>query len=211
MVNFFGFVVTDANVITNTITVYGNSFTTVHLVYSLGKRAVAVYCFIFIILLFILLKKGLDTRTDNTANERLILIKVGLIIMFIGALTDIIPTLGQYPLDILASLINAILIVVAIYKYRLLELRFIITKGIVYSVFVLFLVGGYVYAILSADKSMGNVSASVKTYLTAFLAIVVAVIFQQLYGLTSRIVEKMFYKAEYSQRQALRTFSVKIC
>jgi diguanylate cyclase (GGDEF)-like protein len=210
IVNLLGYVIIDASVVTNVLTVNGQNFRSVEFVYSLGKMAIPVYVFIFSILIFILVESRVDVHNGNAAYERLALIKVGLIIMFIGALTDIIPALGKYPLDILASFINAILIVVAIYKYRLLELRFMATKGIVYSLFALLLTGMYLFVVLFVEKYIGNLYSNVMLYLIAFSALLVAVMFQQLYGFTSKMVDKMFYKAEYPRRQALRKFSLKI-
>ena len=210
IVNHLGLVVTDASVIKNTVTVYGQNFTMFGYVYSLGKMAIPVYVFMFIILISILSEARVDAHKGNIKYERIGLIKIGLIIMFIGVLTDIVPALGKYPLDILACFINAIFIVVAIYKYRLLELRFMITKGIVYSLFALLLISMYVYVVLFVEKHIGNVYSNVNLYLITFSALLVAIAFQQLYRFTSKLVDKMFYKAEYSQRQALRNFSLKI-
>ena len=41
-------------------------------------------------------------------------------------------------------------------------------------------------------------------------ALLVAVVFQPLYRFTCKLVDKLFYKAEYSQRQALKNFSLSI-
>jgi diguanylate cyclase (GGDEF)-like protein len=210
VVDFLGFVVADASVITNTVTVNGQHFTSIDFLYSLGRLAIPIYVFMFILLISILAETRTDMLNGNTTHERISLIKVGLIIMFIGVLTDYIPALGKYPVDILACFINAILIVVAIYKYRLIELRFIATKGIVYTLFALLLTGMYIYVVFFVEKHMGNLYYNVTPYLTTFLALLVAVVFQPLYRFVGKMVDKMFYKAEYSQRQALKNFSLSI-
>ena len=210
VVNFLGFVVADASVITNTVTVNGQHFTSVDFLYSLGRMAIPVYVFMFILLISILFETRTDMLNGNTTHGRISLIKVGLIIMFIGVLTDYIPALGKYPVDILACFINAILIVVAIYKYRLMELRFMVTKGIVYSLFALPLAGMYVFVVLFVDKYISNLYSNIIPYITIFSALLVAIMFQPLYRFTSKLVDKMFYKAEYSQRQALKNFSLSI-
>ncbi len=210
VVNFLGFVVADASVITNTVTVNGQHFTSVDFLYSLGRMAIPVYVFMFILLISILFETRTDMLNGNTTHGRISLIKVGLIIMFIGVLTDYIPAIGKYPVDILACFINAILIVVAIYKYRLMELRFMVTKGIVYSLFALPLAGMYVFVVLFVDKYISNLYSNIIPYITIFSALLVAIMFQPLYRFTSKLVDKMFYKAEYSQRQALKNFSLSI-
>ncbi len=130
--------------------------------------------------------------------------------MFIGELTNVVPELGKYPIDILACLINAIFIMIALFKYRMLELRFMLTKGIVYSLFAIILTGAYVYSVFFIEKYMGDIFRNLIPYFTTFSALLVAVVYQPLYKLSCRLVDKMFYKADYSQRQALRNFSLSI-
>src|SRR5690606_13076626 len=47
-------------------------------------------------------------------------------------------------------------------------------------------------------------------YIAALSALGVALLFQPLYRQTSKMVDKMFYRAEYMRRQALRNFSLVI-
>jgi diguanylate cyclase (GGDEF)-like protein/putative nucleotidyltransferase with HDIG domain len=210
IVDLLGFVVTKAGVITNTMTANGHLFTSVEFYYSLGIVAYPMYFLMFSMIIAILVKARKSVRNGNTTYGQIGLITAGISIMFLGSLLNVFPSIGKYPVDILACFINAILIMVSIYKYRMLELRFMVTRGIVYSVFAILLTGVYVYSVLFVEKTLGYSYRDILTYFTAFSALLVAVVFQPLYRLSCRLVDKMFYKAEYSQRQALRNFSLSI-
>jgi len=207
IIGLMGLVVSDASVISNTILINGNPFRTVEFVYVLGPMATPIYLFMFIFIASILVKARSTVRNGNTTWERISLITVGITLMFIGALTNINSTLGKYPIDILVCLINAILIVVAIYKYRMLELRFMVTRGIVYSIFVAVITALYLYVVLNIKRFSSYLDQNTITYISTLIALVVAGLFQPLFSLTSKLVDKMFYRAQYTQRQALRSFS----
>lgn len=210
IINFLGYVVTKAEILTHTVTEKGLQNTSVEFVYSLGMMAIPMYALYFILLLGILNKARTGVKNADTTYGQIGLITLGVFIMFIGVAFNVLPSLGKYPVDILACFINAILIMVAIYKYRLLELRFMVTKGIVFSLFAVLLTAMYVYLVLFVERNMEETFRSVTPYFTILLALLVAVIFQPLYGLVRKIVDRIFYKTEYSQRQALRNFSVSI-
>lgn len=205
-----GLVVSDANVVTHMVSINGIQFKTYEFVYSLGTMSTPIYLFMFIIIAAILIKASKTIHNGKTTFERISLIMVGVMIMFIGSLTNMFDSLGKYPLDVLACLINAILITVAIFKYRMLEFRFMITRGLVYSFFAILLTISYVFSVFFIEKHIGSEYRSIVPYFTTLTALLIASIFQPLFRLTNRLVDKMFYQAEYSKRQALRNFSAVI-
>lgn len=207
IIGLLGLVVTDASVITNIISVNGRDFTTVEFIYQLGTMATPVYIYMFIIIAAILVKVTASIRKGYITFERISLIVIGITIMFIGSLTNISLSLGKYPIDILSCLINAILIVIAIYKYRMLELRFMMTKGLVFSLLATIITIIYIHLVLYLQSITGDVYQNTIPYITTFMALLLAFLFQPLYRLASQMVDKMFYRAEYSRRQALKNFS----
>ncbi|NMC26898.1 MAG: diguanylate cyclase [Syntrophomonadaceae bacterium] len=202
-----GYVVSDARVVSYMVMYNGTPFKSVEFVYTLGPLATPVYVFMFIIIAAILIRAYKGIVLGTTTYSRISLIVLGVSIMFVGSLTNISPSLGKYPFDILTCFINALLITVAIYKYRLLELRFMVTKGLVYAFAVTIITGTYVYAVLFINRQTEGMYHQYDSYITIFSALITALIFQPLYRLCSNLVDKMFYKAEYSRRQALKNFS----
>lgn len=207
ILNIMGFVITDSSVVVNSLSINGFQFKAYTFVYTLGQVAYPMYFLMFVMILAILLKARRGLKSGNVSYGQIGLIMAGVSIMFIGSLMNVIPGIGRYPVDILACLINAVLIMIAIFKYRMLELRFMLTKGIVYSLFAVLVTSLYVYTVFLIENNTGQFYGNIIPYFTTFTALGIALVFQPLYRLTNKLVDKMFYKAEYTQRVALRNFS----
>lgn len=210
ILNLLGLVVIDASVITTTVTENGKQYNSIEYYYVLGKMAIPMYVFTSILISSIILKARHSVREGKTTYGRVGPIIAGISLLFIGSLLNVIHAVGKYPVDILLCFINAILIMYAIYKHRMLELRLLVTKGIVYSLFAVLITCVYVYTVFFVEKQLGNSYQNITPYFITLSALLVAVVFQPLYRVTCILVDKMFYKAEYSQRQALKNFSVSI-
>ncbi|NLB52449.1 MAG: diguanylate cyclase [Syntrophomonadaceae bacterium] len=212
IVNLMGLIVTDASVISKTVTLLGWEFNVVKFNYSLGIMAAPLYAFALALIISTLIKarRNINNKDVSPSPGSIKLVSNGIAIIFIGTLCNLIPALGQYPIDILACFINAFLLVIAIYKYRLVELRFMITRGLVYSFFVILLTIAYIFSVFFIENHLNEEFRSIIPYYTTLVALAVAITLQPLYRLSSKIVDKIFYKAEYTQRQALRQFSTRI-
>lgn len=210
VVNFMGLVVTDAQMLTVTVVKNGIQRTEAELSYTLGPMAMPIYAFYFVLIINTLRKSFKSVKMGNTTHGQLGLITSGVFIMFLGVLFNLVPAIGKYPVDILACFINAILIVIAVYKYRLFELRFILTRGLVFFLFAVILTAAYVYLVLVVQRYLGDTLENINQYFSILLALLVAIVFQPLYSMVGRIVNRLFYRTEYSQRQALRDFWVNI-
>lgn len=208
--NLLGYVVIDASVITTTVTYYEKQYTSTEYYYVLGMAAIPMYIFTSILISSIIIKARNNVREGKTTYGRVGPIMAGISILFIGVLLNVFSAVGKYPVDILACFINAILIMYAIYKQRMLELRLMVTKGIVYSVFAILLTCVYVYTVFSVERGIGNSYQNITPYFVTLSALLVAVVFQPLYRFVYKLIDKMFYKAEYPKRQALKNFSVSI-
>ncbi|MEA4925982.1 MAG: diguanylate cyclase [Syntrophomonadaceae bacterium] len=207
--DLLGYVIVDSTVVNYDIIVNGHHFNGVEFIYTVSPMANLLFLFIFIMILAIIVKAWKSVKSGNVLYDQIGLIIVGISIMFIGTLLNA-AGMHKYPIAILASLVNAILMIIAIYKYRMLELRFMLTRGIVYSILAALITTAYVYCVLYIQNTAGNVYQNALPYFTIFTALLVALVFQPLFRFTNKLVDKMFYRAEYSQRQALRNFSTVI-
>ena len=209
-VNWMGLVVTDAAVITKTIMHNGRELNVVQFAYSLGTLAIPVYVFNFILIGVIIAQTRLSVKKGFANYGQVGLITAGLIVMALGVFLNVFPRIGKYPVDILACLINAILITIAIFKYRMLELRFIITKGLVFSLLASAVIFLYISLVFFLERHIGVLNPNLSPYFRTISALVVALAFQPLFGASRNLVDRLFYKAEYSRRQALRNFSANL-
>ncbi len=209
IVNFAGYVVTEAAVKTYPSLAFGRPYNIIDFTYKLGSGAYFAYAITFVVMIAVIIATNKGKHVGNISYGQVKLIAVGLIIMFIGSLLNTLPAIGKYPVDLLACFINALLLMVALYKYRMLELKFVVTKGLVYSSFALILTLLYVYIIVSIQDHFAQYENAI-TYLTALMALGIAFLFQPLFRLTNILVDRLFYQAEYMRRQALRNFSLVI-
>lgn len=210
LIDLLGYVVTDASTITKLLTINGKAYRVAEFNYSLGAGAIPVYLFMFIIICAILIKAKGSVRKGTITYERVALVIFGVEIMFLGALSNVVPAIGKFSVDVLGCFINAILIFISIYKYRVVELRFMITKGLVYGVFTTILTIVYVFSVFFVQSHIKAPYEKFMPYFTTITALLVAFIFQPLYKLADKLVDKLFYKSDYSLRQALKHFSSSI-
>ncbi len=207
MINFMGYVAAEMHAVIDTVTLFDRQFRTVEYIYTLGPGTIPVYMFMFAAVLAVLGKAKISLRKGHTSHGQISPVIWGIGIMFAGCLVNLVPAAGKYPIDVLTCLINAILIFIAIYKYRMVELRFMLTKGLVYAVFASILTVVYIFAVFYVQNHAGAYYGKIVPYFTTITALVVAIAFQPLYRLAGMFVGKLFYKTDYSQRQALRHFS----
>jgi len=208
--NFSGMVVEKADIVSTPILIRQQPALYRELSYELGPLAIPVYVLFFLTIfsVLILARKAAQAGTAPAGSIRLVV--TGTLIMFVGVVLNLIPMLGRYPLDILATFINALLLVVAIYKYRMLELRFMITRGLAFFAVVAACVTVYLQGLLWIDRRLTLFSGHHSTLITLMLIVLIAATFQPLIILSRKVVSLLFQKADYSRRQALKNFSMTI-
>ncbi len=176
--------------------------------YVTGPAGAPVLAFQAIFIIAIILKARHCVIKNVSSYERVKPIMVGMVILFIGVCCNALPIVGKYPIDILASFINSIMIMVALYKNKMIEMKIVFTRGIVYSIFVGAIVFGYVYSVFSLERNIRVHFGEVSQYFVIFSALIVAFIFQPILRLAHMLSNKLFYKTEYNQRSALMDFSL---
>lgn len=206
-VNLLGYVVIHAAVVSRTVLYNGQPHEILELSYQLGPAAYPIYALMFAIIMAIIIRANRGQQSGKISYSQIKLIVLGSLIMFVGSLLNLVPAIGRYPVDILATFINAILITVAIYKHKMLELKFVVTKALAYSAFALLLTLFYVYLVVVIHENINPENPRLVPYITALAALAIASLFQPLYKQLGRMVDKLFYRAEYMRRQALRNFS----
>ncbi len=207
IIDLLGYVIIDSVVMKYDIAIFGRIFTGVEFVYTIGPIASVLFSLMFIMILVIIVKAWKSVKSGNILYDQIGLIIIGISIMFVGTLINSL-ALHKYPVAVLACLINAILMTISIYKYRMLELRFIISRGIAYSIFALMITVAYVYVVIYIQHNANQFYGDGFIYFSALSALAVAFIFQPLYKLTGTFVDRIFSRAEYMRRQALRNFSL---
>lgn len=207
VLNLLGYVITDASIVKQLVVVDGRTYNTVEFVYQIGFGLYFAYATSFLVMIAVIIKTFRGRKSSHVSYGQIKMLAVGLMILFLGSLVNLVPAIGKYPVDILACFINSLLIVVAIFKYRMLELKFVVTKGLAYSTFAIILTLFYIYLVVAIHENLATGNQRFVPYITALAAMAIAFLFQPLYKQTGKLVDKLFYRAEYMRRQALRSFS----
>ena len=100
---------------------------------------------------------------------------VGLILVFLGSMANLSDDLQPYPFDMVANAINASLIAYAILRYKLLDISWVIRKGLVYSSLTLAITIVYFVVVSLAINILHVVTGYEIFVLTLFMAALTAV------------------------------------
>lgn len=176
-------------------------------IYTLGPLAsiMAIWSLCYLVLAFTnIIDK---VKTNKIPLSRVKFILIGLVLVIIGGLLNLLPSLGKYPFDIVSNTINALFIAYSIYRYRFLEIHIIVKKGIAYSLYTLALTGVYIAAIFAVQHIIIRMIGSSNTTLTLVMAVILALVFQPIKNLLQKSIDKLFYKEKLSHQVLLRDFS----
>ena len=196
--NFSGKIVKHAGFI-------GTEFT-----YTLAEKAILAYslCYIYIIFALIHLSIQLYKAENKALQRKLKYPMFGVIMLLIGVLANLYEPLGRYPIDILATMLNALFIFYAIYNYKLINYSTIVLRTILLTILVMVSSSIFYFSfwILSQSHSAG--SSHREAYLISLLfGIVVTVVFQPLRKGTLSLIEKLYLGKRFESFQDLKTFS----
>lgn len=175
--------------------------------YTLGPLAsvMAIWSLCYLLLAFVnIIQK---VRSNKIPFARVKYIMFGLTLVIAGGLLNLLPSLGKYPLDIASNTINALFIAYSIYRYRFLEIKFIVKKGIAYSVYTLILSGVYIVAIFAVQQIISSFMSNNTMAITLSIAVLLAMIFQPIKNVLQHWIDRVFYREKLSHQSILKDFS----
>ncbi len=175
--------------------------------YELGPIAIimAVWSLSYLILAFINI---LDKVKSNQIHfDRVKFILFGLVLVLVGGLINLLPNLGKYPLDIIFNTINALFIAYSIYRYRFLEIKLVVKKGVTYSLYTVMLSAVYIFAIFTVQQVMIRILGFTHMTLSFSMAVFLALIFQPIKNILQATIDSIFYKEKLTHQTILRDFS----
>ncbi len=193
--NFLGLITTDAYMVND------------RFYYEIGALApvLAIYSIYYSILaLSNILKK---VYTNEIPYHRVKWIIFGITLMFLGGLLNIIPTIGQYPFDIIINTFNAIFIVYSIYRYKFLEIRYIVKRGLSYSLYTLILSSVYIFAIIGFQQLVIRKIGYEGITPTLIVALIIVLLFQPFIKYIQGFIDKLFYRETLNHKKTLKDFS----
>ncbi len=131
----------------------------------------------------------------------------GIFILLVGSLSNILPTVGTYPVDILANVVNAGMIGYSIFNYRFLNIKFIIRKGMAYTLFTLAMTGVFVSLVYGVESILRNRLGYTRVVLGFSIALIITVFLQPIWRLFQSFSERVYLREEFEQRKILKSFT----
>lgn len=145
---------------------------------------------------------GYNRARSPQIRNRLKYLILGFVFIIIGSIFNF-TDLGQYPIDIFANLITAILISVAILRHQLLDINVIIRKSFLYAI-PTSIIGMLYFLVISSIVEIFQFSISQQVLVSMFVAIGAALIFQPLQRFLQNWINKIFFRDRYDSNLMLQ-------
>jgi len=179
-------------------------------VYSEGLMyALSAVSFTFWGLGFWNLVRGYAREKSPVQRNRVIHIIFGAAITIIGASTNLIG-LRDYPVDISANLVSALIIGNAVVRHRLTDLRLILAKSLFYFLLTVTLVAIYLGVVTSVEGLVQESLGYSGSLQGAFALIILAVVFLPVQKGLQGLIDRVFFRQRGDYQRGIQAFSGKI-
>lgn len=160
-----------------------------------------------VMILQMMQKLFIASRGNHIVRKQAVPIVIGILILFLGHLSVMLPIFKGFPIDIVSGLLNAAFLLYALIRRKLFKLKLMASEsvGYMFSVALSFGVFYSVYPFLSYLIDNGNDLSNnyaLPIYLVFFL-VVLSLLFQ----LWKKVIAEIFIKDEVSQNEILQEFS----
>ncbi len=177
--------------------------------YEIGPAApfMGIYGFFYFgLAAYYLVQQYLRTQ-DRLYRNRIQYPLLGLALILLAVPTNFVPEIGKYPIDIAASVVNALLTAYAILRHRLLDITFVIRRGLTYSALTAGIAATYLLTIFVFERLARTVFGYGAYLIPVLVAVVVAVAFQPLRDRAQTWIDRLFFREKYDAQQMLHQLS----
>ena len=136
-------------------------------------------------------------------KNRIVYLLIAIFFPLVGALVDAFSPLP--PVAIWSNLVFCIICTIAIGRYHLLDVRFVIRRSLVYLVISAMIALPYVGLLLFLTRYPQ--SQRELWWVDAIALMIMAIILRPLYSLAQQVVDRMFYRSRYDHLRSLHDFS----
>ena len=188
-----------------------NGISNFELAYTIGPMAVVLFVVIFILIALSIRMMKKAIKTGVKASHRIKPVLFGLIVLFVGMLFNLVPAVGKYPIDLTFGLITSLIMFYAVYKTRVLELKFVITRAVIFTTLLTLLVTITVFIVKQITMFFGDTFADLGIESQTLISTLVSlVMFLPLFNIIQQLVENYFYKVEQHHNNLIKNFTLKV-
>lgn len=159
--------------------------------------------------LYLLIKKYRGS-IDPTDRNRTLYLLIGWSILILLTYSNMIPAVSGLPLDHIGSFINVLIIAYTISRYRLLDIKFVIRRGLALTLAFIPVAVIYIAVLILTFKYYSGLPNYVSLLLGILLALLLVLISLPLRLPLQAFVDRVFYRDTYRHRQSLLSFTSKM-
>lgn len=180
--------------------------------YILGEGAISAYLISYIYLIFGMVIMAWEARKNSSAEVRrnLVLPLLGTVIILVGLLFNLLPTLGKYPFDILAAGINALLLFYSIYKYKLINYSRVAISAMFVIILSIFATAIYYFIIVTVRVVNPAFAPYDALPVATILGFATALIISPLRSFLAYLVDKVIIPRRHPYQATIRALSQKL-
>ncbi len=151
------------------------------------------------------LQRASRTETSVQRRQQLMLLKLGVIASVAGATTDFFPSLGLniYPLGVVGNIFFIVLTTFGVTRYKMMNLRLMLRRGLAYSAVSSFLFAVYGVCIGIVLLVTRDLSSTAALLFGGGAVLIVGVMVQPVMQRVQALVDKAFYREQHDRITAL--------
>ena len=161
-------------------------------------------------ILYTLVRRYRRSKDGVDRNKTLYLMIGWSILLVINYIAPFSPKLSGYPIDQLGNLINALIILYTVSRFRLLDIRWVMRRGLAVALGIIPILGVYVGLILLALHYNPNLPLYITVLITSGLTMIIVFISWPLRRPMQALVDRFFFRDTYHHRQELISFTNKM-
>ena len=162
---------------------------------------------VFFLLSVVALVRRYRALTDPLSRNRIAYLLAGLGLLLAFSIRSSFPPLPKYPFEQIGHLGNALVISYTIMRYRLLDMRLLIRKGLVYSLISIFITASFLLMLYGVHYFLQGWNTSANLAAIFAMALFMAWLFNPLRMAVQRVVDRMFYGESYDYRRMVLSFA----
>ncbi len=149
-----------------------------------------------------------DSR-QQSERYRMVYFTISFAILNLVGGTGYLPAykIGVYPISLIAPLIFSILITYAIIRYRLMDIKVVIKKSLLYALLVIYVAGAFTFISLLIGLYLHQISDFNETLVTLIISLIIVLSLDPLKKYLGQLTDKIFFKAQIDYRDILKKLS----
>lgn len=172
-----------------------------------GAYVAGAYGVFFLVYSIWTLARAYRRARDPVLRNRIRYPLLGALLVLVGGSSNTLPMLSGYPVDHAANLLNAMLLAYVVFRYRLVDVRLVVRKGLLYLVptaaigtayFLFVLLIGRVFHLLLEPQIM---------LLSVIVAALTAAVAQPLHAGAQHWIDRLFFREKHDASAMLEKLS----